>query len=66
MTPEQPGSTNPDISVDEVLQEMEPLGRALFDAALGRVRVQRLQARIDQLERQGGATGGGPDVPHDH
>jgi hypothetical protein len=43
---------NPEIDVNEVLEELDPLGKALFDAALGRVRVRKLQQRIDQLERQ--------------
>jgi hypothetical protein len=46
---------NPDeIDVGEVLQELDPLGKALFDAALGRVRLRKAQARIEQLEQQTG------------
>lgn len=46
--------TNPaqDINVSEILAELDPLGRALFDGALERVRVRKLTARIDELERQ--------------
>jgi hypothetical protein len=54
---------NDEISVEEILEELDPLGRALFDAALGRVRLKRTQAqlqrameRIGELERQKGGT----------
>jgi len=44
---------NPDeIDVGEVLEELDPLGRALFDGALGRVRLRKAQARIAELEQQ--------------
>lgn len=41
-----------EIDVNEVLEELDPLGKALFDAALGRVRLKKAYARIDQLEQQ--------------
>lgn len=57
---------NDEISVEEILEELDPLGRALFDAALGRVRLKRTQAqlqrameRIGELERQKGGTSDG-------
>lgn len=43
---------NPEIDVNEVLEELDELGRAKFDAALGRVRLRKALARIDELERQ--------------
>lgn len=42
----------PEINVSEVIAELDPLGKALFDAALERVRVRRLQERIAELEQQ--------------
>lgn len=48
---------NPEIDVNEVLDELDPLGRALFDAALSRVRLRKALARIDELERQQGKEG---------
>lgn len=41
-----------EIDVAEVIEELDPLGKALFDAALGRVRLRKAMARIEQLERQ--------------
>jgi hypothetical protein len=41
-----------EIDANEVVEELDPLGRALFDAALYRVRLKKALARIDQLERQ--------------
>lgn len=41
-----------EIDVNEVLEELDQLGKALFDAALGRVRLKKAYARIEQLERQ--------------
>ena len=41
-----------EISVGEVLAELDELGRAKFDAALEKARNRKLQARIDELERQ--------------
>lgn len=56
---------NSEIDVNEVLEQLDEVGRAKFDAALSRVRVVKLQAqleaalaRIDELERQKGT----PDV----
>lgn len=44
---------NPDeVDVGEVLNEMDPLGKALFDAALGRVRLRKAMDRIRELEQQ--------------
>jgi len=51
--------TQPDpemIDIDAILTEMDDLGRALFQAALGRVRVKKLEARVAQLERDLAAT----------
>jgi hypothetical protein len=48
--------TNPsdgEISVNEVIEELDPLGKALFDAALLRVRLNRAQAEIAELKQQG-------------
>jgi hypothetical protein len=41
-----------EIDVNEVIEELDQLGKALFDAAVGRVRLKKALARIDQLERQ--------------
>jgi len=42
---------NPDeISVDEILAEMDELGRAKFDVALGRARLKKALARIAELQ----------------
>jgi hypothetical protein len=41
-----------EISVDEVLAQLDELGRAKFDAALEKAKNRKLQARIDDLERQ--------------
>jgi hypothetical protein len=41
-----------DIDVNDVLDELDPLGKALFDAALGRVRLKKAYARITELEQQ--------------
>jgi hypothetical protein len=43
-----------EIDVAEVLEELDPLGKALFDAALGRVRLRKAMERIAELERQHG------------
>lgn len=43
---------NSEIDVNEVLEELDPLGKALFDAALGRVRLRKAMERIAELERQ--------------
>jgi len=43
---------NDEIDVAEVLEELDPLGKALFDAALGRVRLKKAYARIADLEQQ--------------
>ena len=45
-------TTGIEIEVSEVLAELDPLGRALFDAALERAKNRKLQARVDELERQ--------------
>ena len=45
---------NPEIDVNEVLEELDPLGKALFDAALGRVRLKKAYERITELEQQAG------------
>lgn len=50
--------SNPDeIDVGEVLNELDPLGKALFEGALGRVRLRKAAARIEQLEQQVAAGG---------
>lgn len=41
-----------EISVDEVLAQLDELGRAKFDTALEKAKNRKLQARIDELERQ--------------
>ena len=41
-----------EIEVSEVLAEMDELGRAKFDIALEKAKNRKLQARIDELERQ--------------
>lgn len=41
-----------EIEVSEVLAELDPLGRALFDLALEKAKNRKLQARVDELERQ--------------
>ena len=41
-----------EIGVNDVLAELDELGRAKFDAALEKARNRKLQARIDELERQ--------------
>lgn len=41
-----------EIEVSEVLAELDPQGRALFDLALEKAKNRKLQARIDELERQ--------------
>jgi len=46
-----------EISVDEVLAELDELGRAKFDAALEKARNRKLQARVDELERQQSSEG---------
>lgn len=46
-----------EIDVQAVLAELDPLGRALFDAALERARVRRLSERIAELEAQLAAEG---------
>lgn len=58
MTASQP-SAEPKIDLGEILDEMNDLGRALFDAALERVKSrklaevnQALQARIEELTVQ--------------
>jgi BMFP domain-containing protein YqiC len=42
--------TQPSIDLGEILEELDELGRAKFDAALERVKNRKLQARIDELE----------------
>lgn len=53
-------ASNPDnqprIDLNEILAEMDELGRAKFDAALERVKVRKLEERIAELERQHGET----------
>lgn len=41
-----------EIEVSEVLAELDPLGRALFDLALEKAKNRKLQARLDDHERQ--------------
>jgi hypothetical protein len=53
----QPGY---EINVNAVLDELDPLGRALFDVALERARVKRLTARVEELERQAAERNGAP------
>ena len=43
---------NDEINVNEILEELDPLGKTLFDAALGRVRLRKAMERIAQLEQQ--------------
>jgi hypothetical protein len=45
---------NDEIDVNEVLAELDQLGKALFDAALGRVRLRKAMERIAELEQTGG------------
>lgn len=40
----------PSIDLQEILDQMDELGRAKFDAALERVKSAKLQARVDELE----------------
>jgi len=39
-----------EIDVNEVLEELDPLGKALFDAALGRVRLKKAYAQLEQCD----------------
>ena len=39
-----------EIDVSEVLEELDPLGRALFDTALARTQVRKLTERVAELE----------------
>jgi hypothetical protein len=47
-----------EIDIEEVLAELDPLGRALFDTALGRVRLRKAMDRIRELETQREDAGG--------
>lgn len=44
--------TDEPIDLQEIIDEMDELGRAKFDAALGRVKVRKLQARVGELEER--------------
>jgi hypothetical protein len=44
--------TQPSIDLGEILEQMDELGRAKFDAALERVKAIKLQARVDELEER--------------
>lgn len=48
--------TQPQIDLNEIIAEMDELGRAKFDAALERVKVRKLEERIRELEAQHGET----------
>lgn len=48
----------PEVSVGEIVAEMDELGRAKFDAALNLARAKKAMARIAQLEQQNGARSG--------
>lgn len=58
-------ASNPDnqprIDLNEILAEMDELGRAKFDAALERVKVRKLEERIAELENQRQASGSAGD-----
>jgi hypothetical protein len=47
----------PEVSVAEILAEMDELGRAKFNAALAAARLTKAMGRIAQLERQRSAEG---------
>lgn len=44
--------TSDEIEVNEVIAEMDELGKAKFSEALAKVQLRKALARIDQLERQ--------------
>lgn len=48
----------PEVSVAEILAEMDELGRAKFNAALSAARLNKAMGRIAQLERQHSAAEG--------
>lgn len=44
--------TDVSISLDDIIAEMDELGRAKFDSALERAKNRKLQERIDELTAQ--------------
>jgi len=43
---------NDNIDVGEVLDELDPLGKALFDAALARTRLKKALERLGEVEAE--------------
>jgi hypothetical protein len=48
----QPPATSASVDVNEVVEELDQLGRALFDAAVARVRVRKLEAELFALRAE--------------